>query len=205
MTFKEFVNDVMSLPGCFVIFEGEGGQSGINTDGNDNRLDIFKEKEKAARVLSVFHASKQNSRQLLDEARLLMENSSYARAVALAIMAYEELGKSQIAADYYSGVLPESEYKKSFRQHKKTAYANRYAAIGTNDKVKHGYYVDNDIAKTLELVRQNAFYADEGNTPSENFDEDDAKLIVDKVTEHHDAIQHAERLNGRIGSKALFK
>jgi len=205
MTFKEFVNEVMSLPGCFVVFNEDSDQSGGSTDGDSSRLNIFKEKDKAERVLSVFHASKQNSLQLLDDARVLMENGSYARAVALAIMAYEELGKSQIAADYYSGILPESEYKNAFRLHTKTAYANRYAAIGSNDKVRHGYYVDNEIAKMLESFRQVAFYVGEDNMPLDNFDEDDARMIIDKVNAHHDAIQYAEWLNGRIGSKALFK
>jgi AbiV family abortive infection protein len=149
--------------------------------------------------------SKKNSLELLDEAKILLKNKSYARAVALAIMSYEELGKSQIAADYYTGILPESEYKKAFKQHKKTAYANRYAAIGTHEKVKHGYFIDNSVAKTLESIRQSALYADENNNPIENFNEDDALLIIRKVQEHHEAIQHAEWLNDRIGSKALFK
>jgi AbiV family abortive infection protein len=142
---------------------------------------------------------------LLNEAKILLENQSYARAVALAIMSYEELGKSQIAADYYSGVLPESEYKKAFKSHKKTAYASRYAALGSHEKVKHGYYIDNNVAKTLELIRQSALYVDEDNCPSENFTVNDAAFIIQKVNEHHESIRHAEWLNGRIGSKALFK
>lgn len=168
-------------------------------------LDIYKEKEKAEKVLSVFKTSKTNSRKLLDEALLLLKNNSYARAVALAIMSYEELGKSQIAADYYSGILPEAEYKKAFKVHRKTAYANRYAAIGYHEKVKHGYFIDNSVAKTLESIRQCALYADEDNNPSDNFDADDASLIISKVNEHYKSIEHAEWLNGRIGSKALFK
>ena len=206
MEFKEIIEKIISLPGCFVVFE-ETCNTNKNKTNSSNYvyLDIFKESERAEIVLSVFNKSKKNSMDLLNEARLLLENKSYARAVALAIMSYEELGKSQIAADYYSGILPESEYKKAFKNHEKTSYANRYAAIGTHEKVKHGYFVDKDVAKTLEQIRQSALYVDENNDPSVNFTEEDADLIIRKVSEHHESIQHAEWSNERIGSKALFK
>jgi len=206
VTFQEFVEDAISLPGCFLVFEDEEqGAPAAPNEATDAFLDVFKDKEKAEGVLRVFHASKENSRQLLEDAKLLTGGECYARAVALAIMSYEELGKSQIAADYYSGILPESKYRECFHKHNKTAYANRYAAIGNHPNVRYGYFVDGNIAKTLESIRQAALYVDPVNTPSENFSEEDALLLVNKVEAHHEAIQHAEWLNGRIGSKALFK
>ena len=72
---------------------------------------------KSKEAYEVFLNSKGNSIDLLREAELLLNNGSYARAVALAIMAYEELGKSQIAADYFTGILPENEYKRAFKTH----------------------------------------------------------------------------------------
>jgi len=206
MTFQELIEEIISLPGCFLVFDDTDEAVPENAfEVEHTFLNMFKDKDKAEKVLTVFHTSKANSRKLLEEARLLLENKSYARAVALAIMSYEELGKSQIAADYYTGILPESEYKKAFTTHRKTAYANRYAAIGHHEKVKHGYFVDSSVARTLEAIRQSALYADEDNNPSDNFDEDDASLIISKVEQHHQSIEHAEVLNQRIGSKALFK
>lgn len=206
MTFQQLIEEIISLPGCFLVFDREQKRNSDPTEqAKGSFLDMFKEKEKAEKVLSVFRASKINSLNLLEEARLLLKNKSYARAIALAIMSYEELGKSQIAADYYSGILPESEYKKAFRKHNKTAYANRYAVIGYHEKVRHGYFVDSSVAKTLESIRQMALYADEDNNPSDNFNEEDALMLINKVSEHQEAIQHAEWLNERIGSKALFK
>ena len=205
LTFREVIEEIISLPGCFLLFDDDNGTALHSAKVQGEFLDMLKDKEKAESAFSVFKTSKKNSLELLDEARLLADHQSYARAVALAIMSYEELGKSQIAADYYSGILPESEYKKAFTRHTKTAYANRYAAIGSHEKVKHGYFVDNNVANTLESVRQSALYADEHNNPSDNFDKEDALLIIRKVSQHHEAIQHAEWLNGRIGSKALFK
>ena len=206
MTFKEIIEEVISLPGCFLVFnDGERDKTDNNTDTKNIFLDMFKEPQKAETVYSVFKRSKKNSLELLNEAKILFKNQSYSRAVALAIMSYEELGKSQIAADYYSGILPEADYKKAFKEHKKTSYASRYATIGSHPNVKNGYYIDNNVAKTLELIRQSALYVDENNDPSENFTEEDALLIIKKVYMHHEAISHAEWLNGRIGSKALFK
>ena len=195
----------MSSPGCFLVFDEVNEKAQVTAADKHVFLDMFKDKEKAEKAFSAFTKSKMNSLELLNEAKALLKNKSYARAVALAIMSFEELGKSQIAADYYSGILPESEYKKAFKQHKKTAYANRYAAIGSHKKVKYGYYIDNSVARTLESIRQSALYADENNNPSDNFSEEDALLIIRKVNEHQESIQHAEWLNGRIGSKALFK
>ncbi len=65
-------------------------------------------------------------------------------------MSFEELGKSQIAADYYSGVLPEEEYNKAFRFHKKTSFASRYATIGgSGPNVKYGFWIDDSVAMKL--------------------------------------------------------
>jgi AbiV family abortive infection protein len=206
MNFKEVIEKAISLPGCFLLFDDKkNNEKQKMSNTNDIYLDMFKEHEKAEIVYSVFTKSKNNSMNLLSEAKLLLENKSYARAVALAIMSYEELGKSQIAADYYTGILPENEYNKAFKRHEKTSYASRYAAIGSHEKVKHGYHIDKNIAKTLEQIRQSALYVDENNNPVENFTEEDATLIIQKVNEHHESIMHAEWLNQRIGSKVLFK
>jgi len=156
MTFQEVIEEIISLPGCFLVFDEGDGKTQDTSEIEHVFLDMFKDKEKAEKAFSVFTTSKENSLKLLDEAETLLKNKSYARAIALAIMSYEELGKSQIAADYYSGILPESKYKKAFKEHKKTAYANRYAAIGSNEKVKHGYFIDNSVAKILESIQQSA-------------------------------------------------
>src|SRR4029077_6130427 len=112
LTFREVIEEIISLPGCFLLFDDDNGTALHSAKVQGEFLDMLKDKEKAESAFSVFKTSKKNSLELLDEARLLADHQSYARAVALAIMSYEELGKSQIAADYYSGILPESEYKK---------------------------------------------------------------------------------------------
>jgi AbiV family abortive infection protein len=203
MSFKEDIEKLIPEPGCFIVFRGEGNQSSPKKESR--KIEVKKETKRSKDAYEVFYNSKENSIDLLREAQLLLDNGCYARAVALAIMSYEELGKSQIAADYYSGILPEDEYKKAFKTHKKTSFASRHAAIGSHEKVKYGLFIDDNIARELELLRQNAFYVDETNNPSNNFSEEDAEFIIQKVKSHIEAIQHAEWLNQRIGSKALFK
>ncbi|MDQ8209661.1 AbiV family abortive infection protein [Coraliomargarita sp. SDUM461003] len=204
MKLPDFIDELIPLPGCFLVFDDDDKPKSQN-GGQAVFLDSSKYPEKAQAALDVFRKSKRNSISLLQEAILLNENGFYPRAAALAIMSYEELGKSQIAADYYTKLIPESIYKAAFRKHEKTAYTSRHRAIGNHEKVKHGFHIDKSIARELETMRQRALYVDENNNPIESFSQDDAELIISKVAEHQRAIEHAEELNCRIGSKALFK
>ncbi|PXA02858.1 hypothetical protein DDZ13_14990 [Coraliomargarita sinensis] len=204
MKLPDFIDELIPLPGCFLVFDDDD-KSEAEDEEEKVFLDSSKDPEKAEAVLGVFRMSKSNSISLLQEATVLNENGFYPRAAALAIMSYEELGKSQIAADYYTKLIPESIYKAAFRKHEKTAYTSRHRAIGNHEKVKHGFYINKSIARELETMRQRALYVDENNNPSESFSKDDAELIISKVAEHQRAIEHAEQLNCRIGSKALFK
>ncbi len=203
MSLKEAIEKLIPAPGCFIVFKEEDNQSSSKTESR--KIKVKKEAKKSKNAYQVFLNSKRNSVDLLREAELLLTNGFYARAVALAIMSYEELGKSQIAADYCSGILPEDEYKRAFKTHQKTSFTSRHAAIGSHEKVKYGLFIDGNVARELELLRQTAFYVDETNNPSENFCKEDTEFIIQKVKAHIEAIEHAEWLNGRIGSKALFK
>jgi AbiV family abortive infection protein len=205
MDFKQFIDEVIPPPGMFLLLKQEGNDAPSSKKKNQKFLDIFKQKEKAEKVLEVYAKSHNNSVSLLKEAEVLLETGYYARAVALAIISFEELGKSQIAADFYSGVLPEEEYARAFKSHKKTSFAGRHAAIGTHKNVKYGYWVNDSIAATFERIRQMAIYVDEINDPLDGFTKQDANLIIQKVKGHIEYIEFAEAFNGRIGSKALFK
>lgn len=200
MKLRAIIDDLMPIPGCFVVFENQ--QTKDEAQSTKKPVATLESREAA---LSVFRRSKSNSRSLLEEARILSERGYYSRAVALAIMSYEELGKSQIAADFYTGILPEPFYRRAFYKHEKTSYTSRHAALGDHEKVKHGFYIDNDVAKALETIRQQAIYVDESNDPLGVHSAEDADAVIEKVMQHHEAIEHAEFVNGRIGSKALFK
>jgi len=206
MNFKQLVDTLISEPGHFLVFESKKEGSSSIEKTNQKYFNMFKDQETSKKVFAVYVASHNNAESLLKEATVLLDNGYFARAVALAIMSFEELGKSQIAADYYTGLLPEDEYKKAFRSHKKTSFASRYATIGgSGQNVKYGFWIDDSVAKRIEEVRQKAFYADENNNPTDNFSKEDAEYIISKVGRHIEYINYAQAMNERIGSKALFK
>ncbi|MEX2409905.1 MAG: AbiV family abortive infection protein [Candidatus Paceibacterota bacterium] len=209
------ISDLISDPGCFILFDIASRKDSKNTfKKNDKEIALCIDKdrkEEAKKVYNSYACAFNNSLDLILEADLLFNNGYYARALALAIMSYEEIGKSQIAADYYSGVLRRKDYEKAFvSHHEKSSFAGRYKAIGKNNSKSPlvsdlGFVIDKDSSREIEKIRQNCFYVDEENDPSKNFDKKEVERVLRKVCQHIRAIEHAEQLNGRIGSKALFK
>jgi AbiV family abortive infection protein len=71
------------------------------------------------------HVSK-TLRSFLEEAQILLSNGRAPRAYMLAFTALEELGKSELVADYFNDAVAESEFKEAFRDHKlKLRYLQR--------------------------------------------------------------------------------
>lgn len=205
--FKE-LETLIPPPGHFIVLDPTSAkpvkQSAQKNALKSKKLDIPKEPTSAKRVYATYATCWNNAVRLLDEARLLFQNGRYARVVALAITAWEELGKSQIAADYYTGVLSEAKYKEAFKNHRfKTSYLARTGLIDGSQKFKVGF--NPIIGERLENIRQNALYASETNDPEETFSKKDAVFVLQRVWQHRQYIHYAEELNGRIGSKALFK
>lgn len=205
--------DLIGEPGHF--FKVDGVSVDNLRDKNNARsknLDIFKNTEEAKKVYTVYEKSFNNAVSLLEEAKLLFHNKFYARTVALAIMSFEELGKSQIAADYYTGLLTEQDYERAFKDHgSKKSFAGRYRAFQVTDKSKGcgvsdlGFAISSDNSSELEEIRQSALYVSENNDPREDINQEDAEIVLRKVWKHINYVRYAEELNGRIGSKALFK
>ena len=205
MSYKKLINELIPEPGHFMVFTGKREQPRPEPRTDDKFLNMFKDPERAKEVYKIFAASHNNAVDLLEEAELLLENSHFARSTALAIMSFEELGKSQIAADFYTGILPEREYKKAFSGHKKTSFASRHATIGSHENVKYGLWLDDRIARELETIRQKALYVAENCELVQSFTQEDAEAIISKVNRHIDFISYAEMINERIGSKGLFR
>lgn len=204
-TIKEIINNLIGLPGHFIKIDGENKLNPQKV--NSGKLDIFKNNKEAKGVYAIYARSFNNAVSLLEEAKLLFQNTFYARAVALALISFEELGKSQIAADYYSGILTKEEYKQAFRVHNyKTSFAGRYGAIVVSKKGNEwGLATNENTGIKLEFLRQSAIYVDENNNPADNFTKEDAEEVIKRVWEHVNYVRYAEEFNGRIGSKALFK
>jgi AbiV len=118
------IDELIVRPGMFVLAPDKRYRVTGGTEGT--KLDIFKNKEAAEKIYRAYARCHNNAVDLISDAEILLAAGKYARSLALAIMAWEELGKSQIAADYYSGVLTEQEYKAAFKEHRvKSSYLNR--------------------------------------------------------------------------------
>jgi AbiV family abortive infection protein len=196
------IDDLIIRLGHFVInpdkrYKVAGAEEG-------SKLNIFEDASAAGLVYKAYARCHNNAVRLIADAEVLFGAGRCARACGLAIMAWEELGKSQIAADYYSGVLTETEYKAAFKEHRlKTSYLNRAGAIDGHSFLTVAY--NTTIGHRLEEIRQKALYASAENDPSEEITMQNARDVIDRVNEHIDYIRYAEEFNGRIGSKALFK
>jgi AbiV family abortive infection protein len=147
----------------------------------------------------------------------LAEYAKYHRATFLAITAYEEMGKAHLVADYADNVIADGEFMKAFRNHSfKMAYMNRFVSLPAagprRRKLKGDETISFDFrsAEYLVPLREQSLYVQWRQTfdnlilPVEitkaHYDD-----IFERVQDFFEEIDHAEWLNGRIGSKALFK
>jgi AbiV family abortive infection protein len=196
------IEKLIIRPGCFVVnpdkrFRIAGG-------GKGKKLNMFKDPDDAKQVYAAYARCHNNAVILITDSETLFAARRFPRAFALAITAWEELGKSQIAADYHSGVLTDIEYNAAFKEHRiKTAYLNRAGAIDGSDFLTVAY--NTTIGHRLEEARQTALYASANSNPSDEITEENARDVIERVKAHLEYIRFAENFNGRIGSKALFK
>ena len=198
------IDSLILRPGMFVVSPDKRYRVTGEEEPEGNKLDILKDKELAHSAYQAYAMCHNNAVDLISDAEILLAAGKYARSCALAIMAWEELGKSQIAADYYSGILTDREYKAAFKEHRvKTSYLNRAGAIDGKSMLTVAY--NSTLGHKLEEIRQTALYASAKNMPKEAITQENAKEIMDRVNEHIHYIRFAEEFNGRIGSKALFK
>lgn len=199
------LRELIPPPGHFAIVEQ--GTPDTNADSEVVLLGVWQvtaalNQERSKQAFDVYCSAHSNAVGLLEEAELLAQRTRYPRAVALGITAWEELGKSQIAADFYSGVLSEEEYIRAFKRHDfKTSYLARMAVVGAKAAVA----IHPEIGRGLEEIRQAALYVSETQSPNGAFSADDADFVIARVREHLEYIDYAQDLNERIGSKALFK
>ncbi|WP_333653984.1 AbiV family abortive infection protein [Dissulfurispira sp.] len=68
-------------------------------------------------ILKLYRACLNNANDLTAEAELLYKHEHYARAVTLSLLAMEEIGKSQIVADFFNDMVSSSELENAFKRH----------------------------------------------------------------------------------------
>lgn len=147
---------------------------------------------------------------LLQDSEILFERSKYPRAYALAYTALEELGKYLIVCDYYNGLVSKVEFESAFRDHGiKPGYLFNKVVISMDSQDKIVY--DTNRYKSYFQERNNAMYVgwDKDNEavllPKKHVNKEFAEMMIAKVKSQVESIVHAIQLNGRIGSKGLYK
>jgi len=161
--------------------------------------------------LETYLASIAEAYKLLNETELLFKNKSFQRAYFLGISALEEISKSQMAADVFTGLIKEDEFKNSYRNHKKKITRIKWIKIDGNSFPYFSY--DNVLIKDFDFQKKlKSMYVDidfdlnEISTPNDSITENDAESIIKAVKVGLYRIHQVTVENGeQIGTKGFMK
>lgn len=160
-------------------------------------------KEIAQKAIDTYRWADDNAIALLQEAQMLASKGRHARAFALACTALEEIGKSQYAADVYTGFVPPDDFEKIIRRHEfKSAYPSRFVEFGP---LIQPFLKDEHIAEELFKRRNDALYASPTNKMDDAAFEQDAATMIDYCETWLERIRSQEEIAERIGTKAFLK
>lgn len=170
----------------------------------DSKFDLrpYRNEIPAGAMVWGMEAIDRNSQELLDDADLLVANSRYSRAIALAILALEEASKKSVLLPLYAVQHDPELRKKLWRDYKnhqsKSAFLlRRPAFLGKSmgeyfkekEQIKEKALV---IGKRLDMLKQLGFYSDvyessEGKfwtVPSNTITEEIAKTHIELISNH---------------------
>ena len=154
-------------------------------------------------ALDTYRRAADNALSLIEEAEILVSRGHHARAFALACTALEEIGKSQYAADVYTGFVPPEEFEKMIRKHQfKSAYPSRFVELGP---LIQPVLKDQHVADELFSRRNDALYASPTNEVDDAAFEQDAATMIDYCLTWIERIRRQEDISERIGTKGFLK
>ena len=163
------------------------------------------------RLVKLYRACLDNAENLLSEACLLFEHAHYARAYVLAHTAWEEIGKSQIVADYAHDMVSKQEFEAAFKDHKlKSAYNWRQFELNPDDLPNSTITYDRSRAEATYGKRQQALYVEKASDyepiePKNEVPAQNAEVAIKAVKGKLSEIRKAGYLSERIGSKSFLK
>lgn len=159
--------------------------------------------------LELYRAAHNNAVALLREAEVLFERKKYSRAYFLAFTGLEELAKSQLAADVYTGYIEEKSFWRYFRDHDEKIGRMAWASLDAEE------YVDLELETFLEIEhpttkqRVNALYVyvDQGKVvcPADLFTEDKTRAIIHSLrVAVQRIVENTEYYGRQIGTKGFM-
>lgn len=169
--------------------------------------------------LDIYIKAHRNAVDLLREAKILFDNSCYARAYALAYTALEEISKSQLAADVFTRFSKEQQFLDTYTNHNLKRKRVRWAHIDANSDLYNTIWTGPDIddiekittKKPSWIKRQRALYVDIGEknnivSPNQFVTLKDAEDIIHIVDVALKRIWEVTEYGGnQIGTKGFMK
>jgi len=159
---------------------------------------------------SIYIAAHNNAVELLNEAKLLYEKEHFSRAYFLGFTALEEIAKSQLAADVYTGLLKEEEFFIKYDKHDRKIKNIVWAYLDANEfRDENGQLII--VSKPKINKRMLALYVDfdkQGQTilPQNSVREKDAKEIIHIVKiVLHQIMVNTKYYGQQIGTKGFMK
>ncbi|MFC0184116.1 AbiV family abortive infection protein [Pseudarcicella hirudinis] len=163
--------------------------------------------------LEIYVASLSEAKSLLSEAQLLFNNESYERAYFLGMAALEEISKSQLAADTFTGYITEKDFKSSYRDHEKKINRVKWIQLDGNSIPVYSYLIDSieiedfDFNKKMQAMYVDVdFHLKKVSKPNEKIIKEYAQSIIKAVEVglhriHEVTVQEGEQ----IGTKGFMK
>ena len=168
----------------------------------------------------IYISAYNNALDLLSEAKILFDNKCFPRAYFLAFTALEEISKSQIAADVYTGLVTEEEFIQQYREHEAKINRMAWAHEDANSSPHCYRWVGPDRDDVEEIVsrmpklkrRMNSLYVGlnlkdmKPILPEEKITKEDAKGIIHIVdVALFKIMEMTEYWGHQIGTKGFMK
>jgi len=165
----------------------------------------------------IYRQAYNNALDLAIEAQLLFDNKYYPRAYFLAYTALEEISKSQLAADVFTGYSKEDNFIEKYANHKIKINQIGWAHLEANTYPYNQIWLGPDVDNIEKIVskepswekRLNSLYVGIKNTevviPSEQIGKNDAHKIIHILDIALKRIWDIEHSGHQIGTKGFMK
>jgi AbiV family abortive infection protein len=158
----------------------------------------------------IYTKAHNNAVALLNEAEILHSRNHYARAYFLAFTGLEEISKSQLAADVWTGFIKEEDFWSKFAKHSEKITRVGWASHDA------GEYLDLESESYLNIIwpdvesRMKALYVDIEQkavvSPTEKITEEDSKSLIHTLRVAIERIiEMTEYWGHQIGTKGFMK
>jgi len=167
-------------------------------------------KNRKSRFYSIYACAHNNAVELLSEAEVLFEKKKYARAYFLAFTGLEEISKSQLAADVWTGFIKEDNFRKHYANHNRKIGRVKWVSLDAED------YIDLEDEKYIVIKipsvkkRIKALYVDvkpnDISLPKDIISREEAKSLIHTLRVAIERIIVMKEYYGhQIGTKGFMK